>query len=235
MTPNTFEAVARAGPARRQGRRAANGAWGGGYFDKIKERNSRRVRVDVGGRRAPDGSSAASTPAAPTTSSGDFSIGAIDYYSDDIINIFYTEAKYGMPLSEDREAAVRAAVLRPASVGDDLLSGERFQRPPVGRARPNSASGGALFTAAYTSADGDANMRNPWSGYPGYTSVQVEDFNRDGEDAWMLRAGYNFAVGQGPEHVRRCTSTAPTRTIPAQFATRRIRLQPAVDACRRAR
>ena len=22
-------------------------------------------------------------------------------------------------------------------------------------------------------------MQNPWSGYPGYTSVQVEDFNRN--------------------------------------------------------
>ena len=40
-------------------------------------------------------------------------------------------------------------------------------------------------------------MTAPWSGYPGYTSVQVEDFNRAGEDAWMLRAGYNFAKHTG--------------------------------------
>ena len=35
-------------------------------------------------------------------------------------------------------------------------------------------------------------MQSPWGGYPGYTSVQVEDFNRDGEEAWMLRAAYCF-------------------------------------------
>ena len=57
--------------------------------------------------------------------------------------------------------------------------------------------GQALFTAAYTSASGDANMQSPWSGYPGYTSVQVQDFNRQGEDAFMLRAGYEFPCLDG--------------------------------------
>ena len=57
--------------------------------------------------------------------------------------------------------------------------------------------GPALLTLAYTSAGGDANMRNPWSGYPGYTSVQVEDFNRAGEDAWMIRAGYDVEQVKG--------------------------------------
>lgn len=55
----------------------------------------------------------------------------------------------------------------------------------------------ALFTTAYTSATGDANMRSPWSGYPGYTSVRVEDFNRDSEAAWLLRASYAFEAVKG--------------------------------------
>src|SRR4029077_14207752 len=50
----------------------------------------------------------------------------------------------------------------------------------------------ALFTAAFTHAWGTANLQNPWSGYPGYTSVQVQDFNRAGESAFLLRAGYDF-------------------------------------------
>lgn len=41
------------------------------------------------------------------------------------------------------------------------------------------------------------DMQAPWSGYPGYTSVQVEDFNRAGENAWLLRAAYNFASVPG--------------------------------------
>ena len=40
-------------------------------------------------------------------------------------------------------------------------------------------------------------LKAPWSGYPGYTSVQVDDFNRAGEDAWMLRAQYNFQSVKG--------------------------------------
>ena len=35
-------------------------------------------------------------------------------------------------------------------------------------------------------------MQSPWSGYPGYTSVQVQDFNRAGEDAFMVKGSYDF-------------------------------------------
>ena len=35
-------------------------------------------------------------------------------------------------------------------------------------------------------------MQSPWSGYPGYTSVQVQDFNRAGENAFMVKASYDF-------------------------------------------
>jgi hypothetical protein len=36
-------------------------------------------------------------------------------------------------------------------------------------------------------------MRSPWGGYPGYTSVQVEDFDRAGEAALLLKAAYDFS------------------------------------------
>jgi outer membrane OprD family porin len=41
-------------------------------------------------------------------------------------------------------------------------------------------------------------VQNPWSGYPGYTSVQLQNFNRAGEDALLLRAATTFGnVVQG--------------------------------------
>lgn len=55
----------------------------------------------------------------------------------------------------------------------------------------------ALFTAAYTVNPSDANMRNPWSGCPSYTSVQSDDFNRAGENALLLRAAYEFTFLDG--------------------------------------
>ena len=57
--------------------------------------------------------------------------------------------------------------------------------------------GKALFTAGYTHTFDGTNMQNPWSGYPGYTSVQVQDFNRAGEGAFLLRAGYEFPWVEG--------------------------------------
>jgi hypothetical protein len=35
-------------------------------------------------------------------------------------------------------------------------------------------------------------MINPWSSYPGYTSCQVRDFNRAGEEALMFKLSYDF-------------------------------------------
>jgi hypothetical protein len=40
-------------------------------------------------------------------------------------------------------------------------------------------------------------MRNPWGAYPGYTSVQIQNFDRAGENATLLRAAYNFPTGTG--------------------------------------
>ena len=37
------------------------------------------------------------------------------------------------------------------------------------------------------------DMQNPWSGYPGYTSVQVQDFNRAKEQALITKLSYDFS------------------------------------------
>ena len=50
-----------------------------------------------------------------------------------------------------------------------------------------------ILTLAYTNNATGANLVNPWSGYPGYTSVQVESFKRAGEEAFMVKGSYNFA------------------------------------------
>jgi hypothetical protein len=36
-------------------------------------------------------------------------------------------------------------------------------------------------------------MQTPWSGYPGYTSVQVQDFNRAEEQAVITKLSYDFS------------------------------------------
>ena len=168
--------------------------------------------------------------AAPTTRRGDFSLGAIDYYSDDIINIFYTEAKYGIPLAEKLKLQFAAAVLRP---------GQRRRRPAARRrllVRPVGRQGRAGVRAARCSPRptpapaATPTCRTPGAAIPGYTSVQVEDFNRDGEDALDAARRLQLPSRSRASASTRCTSTAPIPTIADRVRQGRVRLQPAVDA-----
>ena len=40
-------------------------------------------------------------------------------------------------------------------------------------------------------------MQSPWSANPGYTTVQIESFDRSGENAWMARAAYRVPLVKG--------------------------------------
>ena len=190
MTPNTFQAITVHGLYGSP----ETGEWrvGGGYIDEIKERTAENfvsMSEDAG---APDGVDEGVWAIGANYKKGDFSIGAIEYYSQDIINIFYTEAKYAIPLNDEWKLGLLGQYTDQTSVGDNLLRGAEFDSQQWG-AKADLIWGRATFSAAYTSASGNTDMQGPWSGYPGYTSVQVEDFNRDGEEAWMLRAAYNMA------------------------------------------
>ena len=189
MTPNTFEGVTAYGTA---GGKDGAPEWrfGGGYISKIKERNSDQfvwMSRDAG----------ASVDrgvyvAGANFERKDFSIGAINYYSEDIINIFYTEAKYALSLAGGYKLKLAAQFSDQQSTGDNLLTGQAFSTHQWGL-KADLGLGAALLTLAYTDTADGANMRSPWSGYPGYTSVQVEDFNRAGESAVMLKGAYDFS------------------------------------------
>jgi hypothetical protein len=168
--------------------------YGVGYFDRIKERNDdgfESMSADAG---APVDRGVYA--AGVLYEKGKFSIGAIDYYSDDIINIAYGEMKMELPLSADYRPKLAVQLIDQRSTGSDLLQGQSFSGQQVGL-KLELPVHKALFTAAYTCAFGDANMQNPWSGYPGYTSVQVQDFNRGGESAFLFRLGYDFPWAEG--------------------------------------
>ena len=195
MTPNTFESITLQG-LHGGGKGEAEWRWGGGFFNRIKERNSDEFVSMAEDAGALEGVERGVYALGGNYKKGNFSFGAINYYSDDIINIFYTETKYTLPLSESSRLNFSFQYTDQTSTGDELLKGFAFDSRQWG-AKTEFGHKGLLLTAAYTSAGGNANMQGPWSGYPGYTSVQVEDFNRDGEDAWLLRAGYNFASVPG--------------------------------------
>jgi hypothetical protein len=194
MTPQTFEYIALQGIVGDVG--APTWKYGFGYFDQIKIKNSDDFVSMSEQAGAPDGVDEGVWVGGGTYRHGNFTIGAVDYYSDDIINIFYTETTYGFPVSDRVKLKFAAQYTDQTSTGDDLLTGDDFDAASFG-IKGEVAVGPALFTAAWTSTDEGTSMKSPWGGYPGYTSVQVEDFNRTGEDAWMLRAGYAFPADSG--------------------------------------
>src|SRR5437867_12725985 len=168
--------------------------YGLGYFYQIKERNDSEfvsMAIDAG---APVERGV--WAAGAVYEKGKFNIGAIDYYSQDIINIAYAESKLEVRLADDWKLKFYGQYVDQVSVGDNLLQGHSFSGHQFGL-KIDLPVRNALFTAAFTQAWGTANLQNPWSGYPGYTSVQVQDFNRAGERAFLLRAGYDFPWVKG--------------------------------------
>jgi hypothetical protein len=189
MTPKTFEGYtfqgtlggADGGPGLR---------YGGGYVTKIKERDSDTfvwmsrdagAMVDRGVGLA-----------GALFSYGRGSIGAIDYYSDDIINIGYGEAKYVLPVSKDFGVLFAAQFTDQRSVGADLLKGFPFATNQFG-VKTEMSYRNALLTLAYTKNATGADLQNPWSGYPGYTSVMIQSFKGAGENAFMVKGSYDFS------------------------------------------
>lgn len=193
MTPNTFEAIALMGKTA-LGKDGATLNYGLGYVDTIKDRNSDEfvsMSVDAGSEVE-----RGVYTAGALYKKGDFSIGAIDYFSPDIINIAYAEAKLQVTIAENLKPRFAVQYVDQRSVGDDLLMDPGTSATQFG-VKVELPVGNALFTAAYTNVGGDTATITPWSGYPGYTVAQVEDFNRDGESAFMLRAGYDFPWLEG--------------------------------------
>jgi hypothetical protein len=189
MTPNTFEGYTFNGAY--GGKDGALGfRYGGGYITKIKERNAdefKSMSQDAG----------AEVKRGVVVGGGNVSykglnFGAINYYSEDIINIFYTESAYKIHLTDRLGLLFSAQLTDQRSVGNDLLTGFDFNTNQIG-VKSDLSYGGAVLTLGYTHTSRGADMQSPWSGYPGYTSVQVKDFNRAGENAFMVKGSYDFS------------------------------------------
>jgi outer membrane porin, OprD family len=188
MVPKTFEGYTFQGSS--GGKDGAPGfKYGGGYISKIKERDAEDfvwMSQDAG---APVNKGV--EVAGGLFSVGRFSIGAIDYYCEDTINIGYAEAKYTWPVTRKLGLLFAAQFTDQRSVGDDVLKGYAFSVNQFGVKTEMSYSG-AMLTLAFTTDTSGADLQTPWSSSPGYTSVQVKDFNRAGEKAFMVKVAYDF-------------------------------------------
>ena len=192
MTPNTFEMIVLEGNYAFD-EKDETIRYGLGYFDKIKDRNSDEF-VSMSEDAGAGVDRGVYTAGAVYKKKG-FSIGAIDYFCPDTINILYAEAKVDIPIGDWRPK-LYFQFTDQHSVGSNALTGDPFSVQQFG-VKLDMPVKNALFSVGYTQNGGGEDMQYPWSGYPGYTAVQVQDFNRAGEGAFLLRAGYEVEAIKG--------------------------------------
>ncbi len=191
MTPNTFEGTTLYGKV---GGENDSPVWrfGTGYIWKIKPRNSDDDFIWMSKAAGATGDRGVVLGGANVDWKG-LSFGAIDYYSPDVINIFYVEAKYALLKGDWYKLGVAAQYSDQRSVGEELIPGGAFAAGQWG-VKTDLGLGDAVLTAGFTDVTSSTtNMQAPWSGYPGYTSVQVQDFDRAHESALILKAAYDFS------------------------------------------
>jgi hypothetical protein len=188
ISPNTFEAYGLAGGwADGEGNTLR---YGGGWVAKMKPQNSERFlpMSQVAGAPVDRG-----VALAGFSWSGRWgSIGAIDYYSDDVINIGYAELSRARAFANGFGLQGSVQLIDQRSTGSNLLTGSSFAGNQVG-AQVNLSYAGAVATLAYSNTTRSTGMQSPWGNYPGYTSVQVEDFDRAGEQAFLLQCSYSLS------------------------------------------
>ena len=188
MSPKTFEGYTLQGSVGGQDGAPAF-RYGAGYITKIKDRNdddfvwmSRQAGAAVDRGVAMLGA---------LFSSGGLSVGGIDYYCADVINIGYGEGKYLVPGPAGAGVLVSAQYVDQRSVGGNFMTGVAFDTE-LFAVKAEASYGNAVVSLAWSRTAHGADLQNPWSGNPGYSGAMIQKFNRAGEQALLARLSYDF-------------------------------------------
>jgi hypothetical protein len=183
MIPNTFESYALRGSSFNKTDFIA------AQITKIKERDSNEF-VHMSEAAGFEGTSK------PVTMGGirysfteDINAGAITQYGWDLWNTLYLEANGYWNFIDKFSIRLSAQYTDQRSVGEEI--GGSFQTGVFGGKIAFGYKGAGL-SLAFSSTDDERKIQNPWGGYPGYISLMLSDFNRAGEEAWLVAASYDF-------------------------------------------
>ena len=190
MTPNTFEAYTLSGTVE-PGRYLQRIKYVAGYVDKVRLRFADQF-IDMASAAGVNGANRGlATAGARLQLTDQYAIGGVNHYVKDVINIAYAGTDYTYALTDEVGIRLESQFTHQSSVGDDLLTGEDFKTWNLGARAATSYRNLILKTAFSTTGSGD-RIRSPYGSYPGYLSLMQRDFDRAGEDAWLVGASYNF-------------------------------------------
>ncbi len=183
MIPNTFEHISLFDFS---GKRFVYGL---GQTWRMKKRDATNFisMTEAAGIKGPD--RAVSTAAARYTFANDANVGVVNHYGRDFMNIFYTEGNSRVRTRMGVGFQLSAQYTNQRSVGDQF--GGDFDTSFWGAKLAVSHSG-LLLTLARTSTTNNAGIQRNWGGDPSYISLMIKDFNRAGEDAWLLGLSSDF-------------------------------------------
>jgi hypothetical protein len=189
MSPNTFGGYVMQG-AFGNAETGPYFRYGGGYIDEFKERNANTFQSMSRAAGAPVDYGVG--VGGGLFKYGPFSLGAIEYYNQDTINIAYAEGKYGLRLSPDVSAIAALQFADQRSTGLNLLNGGTpFQTNQFG-AKVEVGYQTGIVTLGYSVVNPNFAMQAPWSANPFYTDAQIQAFTRPGENALMAGLSYVF-------------------------------------------
>ncbi len=184
MVPSTFEAYSL------EGRSTHNTDFILSHVTKMKTRNSSKFRYisEVAGFSGTD--RGLSLAGARHSISKDINIGAITLYAWDLWNTVYAEGNNVWELSDQVAIRLSGQFTAQQSVGEEL-DGDFSTHVFGGKAALSYR--GVILNFAFSSTGNDSDIRSPFGGYPGYLSLIEKDFDRAGEDAWLLGVSYDFS------------------------------------------
>ncbi len=189
MIPNTFEAYG-------LGRQGTSLDFQVGYVDKIKPRN-RDDFISMGEILGIEDNSSGTTVIGtiwrpPETG---FDWGVTMQRTPNLFRLFYTEANWKRTIS-GLGLLASAQYTNQDSVGQDLLG--EFKTHAYGLKLIGSYKN-VVLSLAHTKTGGDAKIRSPFGGRPGYTSSMLSDFDRANQKAWRASLSFHFDAIRLPD------------------------------------
>ena len=184
MSPNTFSGYRLTGTFEGD----AGGPsfrYGIAYLDAIKPRAALAFQSMASAAGAPTSNAGVGLVGGLLTW-GPASIGAINYYSQDLLNIFYTEGKLGHDFGGGFTALAAAQFVAQNSTGRTLINGgNAFATNQLG-IKVDLGYDTGILTLGYSVTNPGLGILTPWSANPFYTDALIQGFQRAGEQAVMI-------------------------------------------------
>ena len=191
MIPNTFEAVVVSDVSTA----LDNLAWIVGYVNRIKLKNSDEFVPMSEAAGVEDEDRGVLMAGLKYLFPGGLKLSITNQHTFDIFNTFFAKAETEVALSGDWSVGLNLQYTDQRDVGDAF--GGDFETGLIsGKVELNYAR--TTFRVAASSTGDQRGMFKPYGNPSNYLSVIVDDFDRAGEDAWLVGLTHDFGqVGPG--------------------------------------